>query len=498
MKLNRKEMNNVGKYPERIIQFGEGNFLRAFVDWIIYNMNKKCDFNSGVVVVQPIEQGMVSKLNEQDGLYTLYLNGIKDGEVVSEHSIIDSIGRGINPYESYDEYINVARNPELRFVISNTTEAGITFDADDKFESRPQKTYPGKLTAFMYERFKAFHGAEDKGLIIIPCELIDKNGEKLKEAIVKFCDLWKLGEEFKNWVLSANIFCDSLVDRIVPGYPRDKMEVISKELGYEDNLVVEGEHFHLWVIQGPELVKNEFPAHKAELNVLFVKDLTPYKTRKVRILNGAHTTMVPVSYLYGIDTVKETIEHEVLGKFVQRALYEEIIPTLDLPKEELEYFAAAVLERFKNPFIKHYLMSISLNSMSKYETRVLPSMIEYYNRKKQLPKRLVFSLAALIEFYKGDRNGNKIAVSDNEDILDLYNKLWSNYDGSEAGIRKIVTGVLGYERNWKHDLNNIEGLTDMVAYYLGLIEKVGMKEALNEVMYSLENKSYMEKGEKMC
>lgn len=482
MKLNRKEIENVNLYPERIIQFGEGNFLRAFVDWIIYNMNKKCGFNSGVVVVQPIEHGMVSKVNEQEGLYTLYLNGIKDGKTVSEHTIIDSISRGINPYENYDEYMKVARNPELRFVISNTTEAGIAFDAEDKLELTPQKTYPGKLTAFLYERFKTFNGAEDKGLIVIPCELIDKNGEKLKKAIIKYCELWKLTEEFKNWVLSANIFCDSLVDRIVPGYPRDKMEAISKELGYEDNLVVEGEHFHLWVIQAPEEVKNEFPADKAGLNVLFVKDLTPYKTRKVRILNGAHTTMVPVSYMYGIDTVKETVEHETLGKFVQSALYEEIIPTLDLPKEELEYFAGAVLERFKNPFIKHYLMSISLNSMSKYETRVLPSLIEFYNRKKQLPKRLVFSLAALIEFYKGDRSGEKIALSDNDDILELYSRLWTNYDGSEGGIRKIVTEVLGYERNWKLDLNSIEGLTDLTSYYLALIEKVGMKEAVNEVI----------------
>lgn len=482
MKLNKNTFKNYKNYSEKVLQFGEGNFLRAFVDWQIDKMNKEADFNGSVVVVQPIANGLAEMLNEQDGLYTLYLRGIKDGKAVAEHSVIDSISRAINPYTAFEEYFKVVENRELRFIISNTTEAGIAFDENDKLEDKPQKSYPGKLTALLYHRFKTFNGDENKGFIIIPCELIDRNGEKLKAIVLKYAELWNLESEFIDWINNSNTFCCSLVDRIVPGYPKARIKEITEELGYEDSLVVEGEQFHLWVIEGPDSIKEEFPTDKAGLNTLFVKDMTPYRTRKVRILNGAHTSMVPVAYLYGVDTVMESVEHEVVGKFINEALFEEIIPTLDLPQEELEYFADAVLDRFRNPFIKHYLMSIALNSMSKYETRVLPSVLEYINRKGNLPKKLVFSLAALIEFYKGDRSGEKIELADNQDILDLYKAEWASYDGSEESLRKVVTSVLSYEANWKMDLNKVEGLTDAVAHYLYQIEKLGIKEAIKEVM----------------
>ncbi|KYH30407.1 MULTISPECIES: tagaturonate reductase [Clostridium] len=481
MKLNKETFKDYKNYPEKVLQFGEGNFLRAFVDWQIDKMNKEADFNGSVVVVQPIPNGLIDKLNEQDGLYTLYLKGIKDGEAVSEHSVIDCINRAVNPYKNFEEYFKIVENPELRFIISNTTEAGIAFDENDKLEDKPQNSYPGKLTALLYHRFKTFNGDSSKGFIIIPCELIDRNGEKLKKIILKYAELWNLESEFVDWINNSNTFCCSLVDRIVPGYPKDRIDEITEELGYEDQLVVEGEQFHLWVIEGPDSIKEEFPTDKAGLNTLFVKDMTPYRTRKVRILNGAHTTMVTVAYLYGLDTVREAVEHEVVGKYVNGAIFEEIIPTLDLPQEELEYFANAVLDRFRNPFIKHYLMSIALNSMSKFETRVLPSLLEYVNRKGKLPKKLVFSLAALIAFYKGDRNGEKIALADNKDILELYRKEWASYDGSEESLRNIVTSVLGYEANWKMDLNKVEGLTDAVTKYLYDIENLGIKEAIKEV-----------------
>ncbi|MFU0825589.1 tagaturonate reductase [Clostridium sp.] len=482
MELNKETFKEYKQYPEKILQFGEGNFLRAFVDWQIDKMNKEADFNGSVVVVQPIEFGLVDKLNKQDGLYTLYLQGIKDGKAIREHSVINSISRGINPYTQYDEYLKVAENPELRFIISNTTEAGITFDETDKLEDKPQKSFPGKLTAFLYNRFKAFGGSKESGLIIIPCELIDRNGEKLKNIIIKYAEFWNLEEEFVTWLNSANTFCCSLVDRIVPGYPKDRIDEITKELGYEDNLVDVGEQFHLWVIEGPEWIKNEFPVEKAGLNVKFVDNMAPYRTRKVRILNGAHTALVPVSYLYGLETVGESVDHEVIGKFVREVMYDEIIPTLDLPEDELKYFAGAVLERFQNPFVKHYLMSIALNSMSKFETRDLPSLLEYVNRKGELPKKLVFSLAALIEFYKGKRGEEDIKLADDDDILELYKTTWGSCDGTEEGLRKVVTTVLGYEKNWKINLNEIEGLTDAVANYLIKIEKLGIKEALKEVM----------------
>lgn len=482
MRLNKSTYDNYKKYPERIIQFGEGNFLRAFTDWIIDKMNKELDFNSGVLVVQPLDGDLGKKINEQDGLYTLYLNGIRKGRAVSEKEVINSVTRVLNTYTEYDEYLKSAENPELRFLISNTTEAGIALNENDKLEDRPQVSYPGKLTAFLYHRYKAFNGDLNKGLILLPCELIEKNGDNLKAIILKLSALWNLEDGFINWINEGNVFCNTLVDRIVPGYPRDKIEALTKELGYEDNFIVEGEQFHLWVIEGPQWIKEEFPAHKLGLNVLVVDDMTPYRTRKVRILNGAHTSMTPVSYLYGMDTVKESVEDEVLGKYIKAVIYEEIIPTLDLSKEELEDFAAAVIDRFRNPFIKHYLMSISLNSMSKFETRVLPSILEYKNRKGELPSRLVFSLAALIDFYKGDRNGEKIALSDDKEIVEVYNKLWGAHNGSEESLVNMVKEVLALEKVWKMDLNKIEGLTEMVSDYLIKIEKLGMKEALHEVM----------------
>lgn len=478
-----KETHHHSKYPERILQFGEGNFLRAFVDSMIHTMNQEADFNSGVVVIQPIQNGLVDILNQQDGLYTLYINGIQGGKVISEHKVIDCITRGISPYTDYDQYLKLAENPELRLVISNTTEAGIILNDKDRLEDRPQVSFPGKLTALLYRRYKFFNGDKSKGFILIPCELIEKNGDKLKETILKLVELWELEVDFRNWILEANTFCNSLVDRIVPGFPRETIQEIYKDLGYEDNIVVEAEPFHLWVIEGPDYVKSEFPADKVGLNVLFVDDITPYRTRKVRILNGAHTSMVPVAYLYGIDTVREAIEDEVIGKFTKDAIFEEIIPTLNLPKEELESFAKSVIDRFKNPFIKHELMSIALNSMSKFETRVLPSILEYQKRKGKLPQNLTFSLAALINFYRGERNGEKIILSDDVAILELYENLWNEYDGTPEQLKTIVATILSLEKIWKMDLSQILGLTDAVTAHLTNILELGMKKAVFELLY---------------
>ncbi len=482
MKLSKKLYEEFKTYPEKVIQFGEGNFLRAFVDWQIDKMNEEADFNGSVVVVQPLENGLVDMLNEQDGLYTLYLQGIQNGEAIKTHKIMNSISRGINPYRDYSEYLKLGENPELRFIVSNTTEAGIAFEKNDKLDQGCQKSYPGKLTALLYHRFVTFNKDSNKGLIIIPCELIDRNGEKLKKIVLKYAEIWNLGQDFINWINKDNIFCCSLVDRIVPGYPRDTIDEVRAELGYDDNLVDVGEIFHLWVIEGPQSIKNELPIEKAGLNIKVVDDMTPYRTSKVRILNGPHTAMVPVAYLYGLETVGESVDHEVIGKYVHDVIYDEIIETLDLPHEELIEFADAIIERFQNPYVKHYLMSIALNSMSKYKTRDLPSLIEYLKRKGKLPKKLVFSLAALIEFYKGKRGTENIELSDDEDILELYKNLWSNFDGSKDRLNKIVTSVLAYEKNWGMNLNDIPNLTSEVTKYLETIESLGMKEAIKEVL----------------
>lgn len=482
MKLNRELYKNHKSYPVKVIQFGEGNFLRAFVDWQIDKMNKEADFNGSVAVVQPLEGGLIHMLNEQDCLYTLYLQGIQNGKATKTHTVIDCIDRAVDPYKDYNKYLELAEIPSVRFIISNTTEAGIVFENDDKLEGGCQKGYPSKLTALLYHRFKTFNGALDKGLDIIPCELIDRNGEKLKEIVLKYAEIWNLGDEFITWINTANTFFCSLVDRIVPGYPRDTIEEVRTELGYDDNLVDVGEVFHLWVIEGPQCLKEELPIEKAGLNVKIVDDMTPYRTRKVRILNGPHTAMVPVAYLYGLDTVGETVDHEIMGQYVRELIFDEIVPTLDLLHDELVQFGNDIIERFQNPYVKHYLMSIALNSMSKYKTRDLPSLTEYLKRKGELPRKLVFSLAALIEFYKGKRGNEDIKLADDEHILELYKNLWSECDGSESGLKTLVTKVLAYDRNWGMDLNEIEGLTQAVTDNLILIEKVGMKEAVKSVL----------------
>ncbi|MCB0587775.1 MAG: tagaturonate reductase, partial [Phaeodactylibacter sp.] len=374
-----------------------------------------------------------------------------------------------------------AQNPELRFIISNTTEAGIAFDNTDKLESHPPDSFPGKLAAFLYHRYRHFDGATDKGCIIIPCELIDRNGDKLKEILFQYASLWGIEEGFEKWLEDSCTFCNTLVDRIVPGYPKDRIGEIWRELGYKDQLVCEGEQFHLWVIEAPESVHREFPAEKAGLNVLFTDNMEPYRTRKVRILNGAHTSMVPVSYLYGIETVRETVEHPVLGPFVREIVSEEIIPTLDLPLAELEQFANDVLDRFRNPFVRHYLISIALNSVSKFKTRVLPSLLEYVNRKGALPKRIVFSLAALIRFYKGEANGKAIPLQDDDWVIDFLNSHWQQCDGSEDSLEKLVEAVLGWERVWKTNLLEVPGLKALTLRYLYSIEQNGMEKALHNI-----------------
>ena len=474
--LNRNTVQ-AESFTERILQFGEGNFLRAFANWMIHEMNHQANFDAGAVVIQPIADGLIKRLNDQDGLYTLYMNGIKNGEVLSERKVVDCIQRGINPYEDYDAYLANAENTNLRFVISNTTEAGISYNPEDNLEDAPQASFPGKLTALLYKRFHYFNGASEKGLIVIPCELIDRNGDNLKKIVLQYATDWNLDKGFFSWINNDNIFCNTLVDRIVPGYPIDKIDTITEELGYIDNLIVEGEQFHLWVIEAPESVKNEIPAKTCGLNIVFTNNMEPYRTRKVRILNGAHTSLVPVSYLYGIDKVRESLEDQVVGKFIQDAIFEEICPTLDLPEQELIQFSSAVLERFRNPYLEHDLISISLNSISKYKTRVLPSVLEYIKRKNALPKRLLFSLAALIAFYRGDRNGVNIPLKDDQSVLDFFVAKWVAFD-----VKAIAKATLQNVDFWGQDLTQFNGLLKEVTTSLNAITKHGMKEALNDFM----------------
>ena len=476
-KLDRKTAQ-AAQYPDKVIQFGEGNFLRAFVDWIIWKMNKSAGFNGGVVVVQPIDRGMVDMLNSQDGLYHLNLQGIDHGKPVDSIDLIDVINRGINPYREFEEYLELAEDPNIRFVISNTTEAGIAFDPYCKFDDRPASSYPGKLTQLLYHRFEYFKGDRSKGFIIFPCELIFLNGKELRKCVLQYIDLWNLGDDFKEWFETAcGIYC-TLVDRIVPGYPKDNIDEILGKIGYEDKLVDKAEIFHLWVIEAPEKIAKEFPADKAGLNVLFVPSEAPYHARKVTLLNGPHTVLSPVGYLSGLDTVKECVEDPVVGKFVHRVMFDELLETLDLPKPELEQFAHDVLERFVNPYVKHFVTSIMLNSFPKYRTRDLPGLKTYLQRKGTLPAGLVFGLAAIITYYKGGKRGDvEIVPNDDAQTIALLKELWSSGD-----VGKVAEGVLAAEDIWGENLNEIPGLTALLTEDLSLIQEKGMRSAVESIL----------------
>lgn len=482
MELNRKNVSNAAQYPSRILQFGEGNFLRAFVDWMIQKMNNNIGFNAGVDVVQPLATGMVDLLNKQDGLYHVYLKGIKEGKPIKEFEFIQCINKGINPYTEFESYKAAILNPELRFVVSNTTEAGISWDENDKLDMQPQNSFPGKVTALLYERYKAFDGAKDKGLIFFTCELIDRNGDMLKKYVLKHAKNWNLGEAFTQWVETACAFCNTLVDRIVPGFPKDDIKAIQAELGYEDNLVVVGEYFHLWVIEGPEWVAAEFPADKAGLEVKFVKDMTRFREQKVAVLNGCHTGSYAVSYLYGIETVREAYESLEVGEFMKNMVYDEVLPVLDGTEKELKKFADKILERFSNPYIRHLWQSIALNAMSKWETRNLPSLLGFVEKHGMLPQKLVFSLAAMISYFKGENNGTSYPVQDDQWIMDFYKEAWAECDGRPISIYQLVEKVLKLEKVWKRDLNQVPNLTLTVSHYLFLIEQVGMKKAVKAVL----------------
>ncbi|MGG0384608.1 tagaturonate reductase [Priestia filamentosa] len=482
MKLSRKNAESHSVQAENVLQFGEGVFLRGFVDWQIQKMNEKGHFNGRVVAVNPRRTGNAPKLNEQDGLFTVSLQGLQHGEIVKTSSIVSCVRRGVHPYKQYDEYIKIAENENLRFVISNTTEAGIAFREEDKLDDQPQESFPGKVAAFLYHRYQFFKGDKTKGLIFLPCELLDQNGEKLKSLLLRYAEKWNLEKEFSTWIQGANTFCSTLVDRIVPGYSEEEAGRIQEEEGYEDDFLVVAEPFYQWVIEAPSFVREEFPAEKAMLNVKFVDDITPYSLQKVRILNGLHTAMMPIAYLAGCNTVREAISSHHIGIFIQALAYDEIIPVLSVSKEEASAFAEAVLERFQNPFIRHDLLSISLNSLTKFKARNLPTLREYVEKYRKVPKLLSFSLGALFVFYKGKRGEEKIPLSDQKELIELFQSLWEK-SNSEKGIQHLVSTVLSLEEHWGEDLSKIPGLAHAVESAILQIEEAGMENALKKLFH---------------
>ncbi len=478
--------------PERVLQFGEGNFLRAFVDYFIDMMNEKAGFNSKVVLVQPIANKdggfkLNEVINSQDGLYDLYLRGFQDGKKVNDKRVISCVSRCLNVYSDYQQVMDCASNPDLRFIVCNTTEAGIAYDESCKFEDCPASTYPAKLTKFMYERFLKFGKQKGKGFIILACELIDNNGKKLEEYVLKYAQDWNLGEEFIDWIKSENVFCSTLVDRIVTGYPRNEAEQINNENGYIDNIIDTGEIFGFWVIEGPQSIKDEFPCDKAGLPILICDDHKPYKQRKVRILNGAHTSFVLGAYEAGRHIVRDCMHDEVISSFMNKTLFDEVIPTLTLSKEDCEQFAASVIDRFKNPFIDHQLLSISLNSTSKWKARVMPSLLGYVEKYNKLPACITASFAFYIKFYQGQEltekglinhreDGEEYIVSDDKSVLEFY---LAHKDDS---VEEIVKAVASNVEFWGQDLTLIPGFEKAVINYLNDINSKGAYAVMKECL----------------
>ena len=443
----------IGNVKETEIQLYQRGFLIAFVDNFFKKMQHKGLYDGKIVVVQPIEKGMCQMLADQNCEYNLFLRGINNGEIVNEHTHITSISRALNPYTQYEDYIALATSPDMRVLVSNTTEAGIEYLGTEKITDMPPKSYPAKLTQFLYKRFEA--GLP--GMILLPCELIDNNGDNLKECVLKYADLWELGQDFKNWINTENDFCSTLVDRIVTGYPRDEVEELTKRLGYTDNLIDTAEIFHLWVIGGHH--EDELPFNKAGYNIVWTDDVKPYKKRKVRILNGGHTSMVLGAYLYGLETVGQCLKDETVSAFLKKCLFEEIVPALGNTETDIQ-FAKDVLERFSNPFIKHQLLSIALNSVSKFQVRVLPTILEYKEKFGKYPEALTFSMAALISFYRTDK------ANDGAEIMEFMKTA-------------SVEDIMKKEDYWHADLTD---MIPMVKGYYDMIQEKGMAEAYKAVL----------------
>lgn len=479
--LNRTTANKPVQYPVRVMQFGGGNFLRAFCDWMFDVLNKTTNFNGSVVVVKPTKRGDYTELRTQEGLFHVALDGVRNGTLVSEVTLVESVSKVIQPYTEWNDYLALAEAPEMRFIVSNTTEAGIKFSNTDKQTDCPPHEFPAKLTLWLHHRFTHFNGAADKGCILLPCELIENNGVELQRTILEYIKFWNLGQDFAAWIVNHNYFCSTLVDRIVSGFPEARKLEIATQIGFNDDLLVAGEDYHSWVIKGPKLVQNELPFAKTDLNVQFVDDLSDYREMKVRVLNGAHTSLVPVGYLSGLRTVKESMDDALVSNHVLQVLSSEIKPTLtNFSESEVDAFINAVIDRFKNPTLKHFLLAISLNSTSKFQARLLPAFREYTALNGTFPKRIAFSLACMIRFYKGSFNNETIDVNDDAQALEFFKTEWNKVDDGGQTLEALVQHTLANKTIVGDDLSNYNGLVAFVTEKIQEIENKGVK-------YCLEN-----------
>lgn len=465
-------------YPVKILQFGTGNFLRGFADWMIQQANDKRNLDLGVVAVQSVSHD--DSLQNQQGLFTIVERGFVNGAFRSAHQRIEVIQRVINTQTQFGQFLQEALNPALQLIISNTTELGIQFTEDDRPVSEAAATFPGKLTQLLYQRFSRF---PEQRLIILPCELIERNGDQLRECVLRYADHWQLGEAFKDYV-RMHAFCNTLVDRIVPGKPADE-ETLMQEWGYRDTLITSCEPYHLWAVEAPDWVQKQFPLHQVGINFLYADDLEYYRVRKVRILNGSHSVMAPVGYLAGIETVQQAMEHPVIGPFLQACLREEIVPSLPGDQKTLQAYSQEVQQRFLNPAIRHALLSITLNSFSKWRVRLLPSIESYYQKNEYVPERICFGLAAQFFLYRGLKSGKEIGLKDDPAVIAALRQFWQAATFTEAGLEKLVGQLLGQTDWWGKDLNDIRGLREKVGHYLYIIDQHGILSGIDELNRNL-------------
>ena len=494
-----------GNHPQRVLQIGDGNFLRAFAAPMIENANEKGVFETSIAVCAPLSDGKIDALNAQNGLYTVISRGIEGGKTVSRTKVITSVAHALKIKDSFKDFLEIAKNPDLQIVISNTTEAGIAYQAGIKMTDNPPATFPAKMTLLLYNRYQAFRGDPQKGLIFLPCELNERNADLLKEHILHYAKDFNLEADFIDWICNANVFANTLVDQIVTGYPKSDIEALESELGYKDELLVASEIFRLWIIEDKLGIKDRFPLDKAGANILWAEDISQYKTRKVRILNGAHTSTVLAAYLAGFDFVLDFMNDDTFKRFLHKVLFDEIIPSLDMPKntaafslwrkvlfdeiipsldmprKELEDFAGSVLERFANPFIKHSLLDIALNSFAKFNTRCLPSILDYHAKTQTIPKLLAFSFAALIKFYyeAGSDKGRKYQARDGTAVLSFFDDLRKQ----GAGEKFVTAAILSNKEFWNgQDLTQIEGLSDAIAAHLMKLNVIPIKAVMKDLL----------------
>lgn len=473
-----------------VLQIGDGNFLRGFADWMIDIANEAGVLDAAAIIVPPLSTNIVERLNAQDGLFTVLTRGIRDGAPTTARRIVRCVTGGIDPYRDPATLFGCAHDPKTRFVISNTTEAGIVYLEQPRTPGGWPRSFPAQVAALLFDRFEALGGRPETGLVFLPCELIEANGATLREIVLRHARDWALPQAFVDWVVRHNHFLNTLVDRIVPGFPATEADSLFADFGYTDALLVAAEPFHLWVIEGPASLADEFPLHEAGLNVVWTDDLQPYRSRKVRILNGAHTASVLAAFCGGLDTVGAMMEDPVVSQFLRCVVFDEIVPFVPLPEAERRGYAESVLERFANPYIRHELLSIALNSVSKWTVRVLPSVLDYARAHGRAPTGLAFSLAALLRFYRGrfdaagefvgQREAGNYPIRDNRDVLDIFDAAWR--DPANVRLADATSALLADTRLWGVDLDAIPDFTSQVVNALDRIEMIGLRPALAELL----------------